>query len=576
MTASPRRSRDLGIRRQVRRRLGSAARRLGVQRVQPAPPVPVVRTGMVEAFEPRWIEGWIAVSPGTPAVTVTLRVNRTDLVTTLVADPAKRRVPGAEVRRFRFRVKELWDYIGTHDRLAVVVDGRPLPIAAHGTVYRPRSNGPHRLQELKDKLAGDHVFSRSGALQVAKNLDTAWQRRTMTQAGRVRDFVSERFGLDAFFIYGTLLGAVRENGVIGHDSDIDLAYVSGHRNGADAARELHDIAFALIDSGFRVLAYGTHLRIANEIEGDKDAHVDLFHTYFDEHDVLGFPYGVSGVVDVRASDWTGVHEIDFAGSTGLLPNCAERVAEALYGTGWREPQPGFNWDRDRRTRAADALMPRAWTQQIYWADFYEHTGFLTPSPFFEAVSARGDVPRIVVDLGCGEGRDSVAHAEAGRRVFGIDRSQRGIRRAEAKAAELGLEDRLSFHECDVADTEALASVVGRARAEAGDEPVMFYLRFFLHSLEEETQDALLSSLDALSRPGDVLAAEFRTADDKANPKVHRHHYRRYQDGPAFGAALAQQHAFEVLEEQEGIGLSPYQDEDPHLYRVVARRSGGTS
>ena len=390
MTVGPRQSKRLGIPRHTRRRLRAAARRVGVQRVQPTP---LVIAGMVERFKSPWVEGWIPVPPGTPAVPIcTLCVNKTNIVTTWVADPAKRRVPGAEVRRFRFAVNGIWEYVSTRDRITIVVDGTPLPISGHGTHYRPVDNGPHQLQDLTEKLAAGHVFSRAGWLQLSKSLDTPWQRRTMVQAGRVREFVSGKFGYDPFLIYGTLLGAVREKGVIGHDSDIDLAYVSKHTDGVQVARELRVIAFALIEAGFRVRAYTTHLRIHNEIDGDADTHVDLFHTFFDEDEVLRFPYGVAGVVDVTKADWTGLREIDFAGSRGLLPDCAGRVAEALYGTGWRQPQPGFNWNRDRRTRATSALMPHEWTQEVYWADFYKHTEYTSRSTFFEAVNIRTDLP----------------------------------------------------------------------------------------------------------------------------------------------------------------------------------------
>src|SRR3954470_8743338 len=105
-------------RRAVRRIARRAARRLGIQRIQGQG---MVRSGVVERFKPPWVEGWIAVPPGAPAVPVTLRVNKTDIVTTWVADPAKRRVPGAEARRFRFVVNEIWEYVSTRDRITIEV-----------------------------------------------------------------------------------------------------------------------------------------------------------------------------------------------------------------------------------------------------------------------------------------------------------------------------------------------------------------------------------------------------------------------------------------------------------------------
>ena len=44
-------------------------------------------------------------------------------------------------------------------------------------------------------------------------------------------------GVEAFLAYGTLLGAVRQGGLIGHDSDADLGYVSRHSHPVDVILE---------------------------------------------------------------------------------------------------------------------------------------------------------------------------------------------------------------------------------------------------------------------------------------------------------------------------------------------------
>ena len=107
-------------------------------------------------------------------------------------------------------------------------------------------------------------------------------------------------------------------------------------------------------------------------------------------------------------------------------------------------------------------------------------------------------------------------------------------------------------------------------ASSADEPVLFYLRFFLHSIPEGLQDSLIEVISTCARPGDTLAAEFRTEEDESASKVHGQHYRRFQNGPAFGDQLRDRD-FAVLHEEEGTGLSPYKGEDPVLYRVIARR-----
>jgi len=59
-------------------------------------------------------------------------------------------------------------------------------------------------------------------------------------------------GIEAFPAYGTLLGAVREQHLIGHDSDADLGYVSKHESPVDVIRESFRVQRALVEMGYRI------------------------------------------------------------------------------------------------------------------------------------------------------------------------------------------------------------------------------------------------------------------------------------------------------------------------------------
>ena len=50
-------------------------------------------------------------------------------------------------------------------------------------------------------------------------------------------------------------------------------------------------------------------------------------------------------------------------------------------------------------------------------------------------------PRTLVDLGCGEGRDSIYFAQRGYQVLGVDISSVGVRKAEQRASRLGVKAR---------------------------------------------------------------------------------------------------------------------------------------
>jgi hypothetical protein len=273
---------------------------------------------------------------------------------------------------------------------------------------------------------------------------------------------------------------------------------------------------------------------------------------------------------VRRADWQGVKEVPFAGRQIAVPACAEKMVEAIYGPNWRTPKPGFEWGRDRRTRATAGTIGIHTGQEVYWANFYARTEYTEGSTFFEYVNGREDTPATIIDIGCGDGRDACAFGAAGRRVVGLDQSPMGIEHATKKASGLGLADQVEFRICDVADNAALSAVIDEFVTDAHDAPVLFYLRFFLHSIPTKVQEKLMATIGERARPGDYLAAEFRTDKDEDAHKVHGKHYRRFQNGPAFGADLVKR-SFSLLHEEEGTGLSPYQDEDPVLYRVVARR-----
>ena len=481
-----------------------------------------------------------------------------------VAGPADdRRNSNQQIRTFSFTVTGLWPYVRRGTRITVRVDGNPLPIHGHGMYLSPPTRGKFTVRELREKLKQGFVFSQYGRVQLSKQLDREWQRGVMDLYSRVRAALREELGYDAWFVYGTLLGAVREGNYIGHDIDFDSAYVSRCRTGPEAAAELVDIALALIARGFDVDCRVTALHIS-----DSGYRIDLFHTYFDEQGVLRFPFGIAGTSTVTRDDWAGTREIDFPGGTGLVPVNGEQMVACLYGDDWRQPKPGFNWVLARTDNAPEGAVRQELRTKVYWANFYAHTRYTTGSTFCDWMADQPYTPATVIDIGCGDGRDSYAFGASGRTVLGLDQSPVGIEHAQSRAVTQGLAN-VSFRVCDVAEVDGL----GQALQEVVDHssgPTLFYLRFFLHAIHEDVQEALLTAIDTHARPDDLFAAEFRTDKDEHTSKVHTKHYRRFQQAATFVSDLSER-GWEIVHEEESSGLSPYQGEDPVLCRVVARR-----
>jgi hypothetical protein len=216
-------------------------------------------------------------------------------------------------------------------------------------------------------------------------------------------------------------------------------------------------------------------------------------------------------------------------------------------------------------------------EQDHWANFYQEHSFRTGSSFFEFVNSWPGLPGVVVDIGCGQGRDSMAFARAGRHAHGVDKSEEGIRAATANSQTDDIPGKLTFSLCDISDRDALSKVISAARESNTDDGLTYYMRFFLHSIPEDTQHTLLATITEHAVPQDLLAAEFRTDKDIENPKLFGDsHYRRFQSASVFSRTLREQYGWVIDYEIEAQGLSPYKEEDPVLYRVIASQPTGGS
>lgn len=209
----------------------------------------------------------------------------------------------------------------------------------------------------------------------------------------------------------------------------------------------------------------------------------------------------------------------------------------------------------------------------YWQEFYATTGFSESSSFCKFIKTIPELPNAVLDIGCGQGRDSIAFASAGRKVLGLDRSIQGIEQARLRASTLGVSDQVDFLNCDVADNHQVINAIHAIRARSINGKVLFYMRFFLHSVPESIQNQLVQTISNNSVPGDIFAAEFRTNKDANQVKAFgTAHYRRYQNAADFSRQLAENYGWtKTIFEIESNGLSVYGEEDPILYRVVVGR-----
>lgn len=208
----------------------------------------------------------------------------------------------------------------------------------------------------------------------------------------------------------------------------------------------------------------------------------------------------------------------------------------------------------------------------YWDNFYANNSIQGESTFCNYIKGVIDNNSIVLDVGCGSGRDSFAFARSGYDVVGIDRSEEAIK-TNRKTCENWVGDSkgsLRFNWIDIGDSTELSSCFEELcrNAKRSKKKIVVYLRFLLHAINEATEEVLLSVASNYLRNGDYLAAEFRTIEDKARVKTFNDHYRRFIVAEDLMERLERNGSFQRVEFFKGTGLSVFNNEDPYLARMI--------
>lgn len=377
--------------------------------------------------------------------------------------------------------------------------------------------------------------------------------------------VLEEFGVVGFIAYGTLLGAARNGHVIGHDNDIDLAYASAKTHPVDVVREAFGVERALRRAGFRVRrGMGARLNVRLEVSDGTVRGIDVFTAAWIE-DVLYIPSDTG--FRLPRSTVVPAQPISLEGETFPAPADPETLLAHTYGPTWRVPDPSFSYDTPRwLMRRLAGWYGGLTMHRKKWDFFYGQEARARvprkPSPFATWVTEEFPSDRPVLDLGTGTGRDAVWFARQGRRAVGLDYAA-GYRAARKRVASKPWD--IEFADLNLYDTRAVLAW-GTALARA-DEAVDLYARFLLPDLDPPGRRNLWRLASIALRRGGLLFLEFRTglAPDGSRPPRARHVVE-------LDDVVAQVRAAggTIVTATSGTGLAPFEDEDPHVCRIVAR------
>ena len=281
--------------------------------------------------------------------------------------------------------------------------------------------------ERTDRIEVVNASGRPLALDKSLKLVETFDTRDAAQVEPLLDAIDEvlgalrQVGLDAFLAYGTALGAIRDGGLIGHDSDADLGYVSAHDHPVDVIRESFRIQRALTDMGYRVTRYSAiALKVHVEESDGLDRGLDVFGGFMRE----GTLYLMGEIAVPFQRDW--IYPLGTATLEGRefpVPANADKFLTATYGPHWRVPDPAYKFT----TPASTIELFNGWfrgmrTGRAGWHGYHKRTAHQQPtvSEVARQVAERHPDLATYVDIGCGRGADVAWFADRGVTAVGLD------------------------------------------------------------------------------------------------------------------------------------------------------------
>ena len=201
----------------------------------------------------------------------------------------------------------------------------------------------------------------------------------------------------------------------------------------------------------------------------------------------------------------------------------------------------------------------------YWDKFYSGVDFKLkiPSQFAAFVAMEYlDKVNTIIDIGCGNGRDSAFFSSLGFKVIGIDASKKALEQIKKNSYV-----NTKFFVGDISD-KTLRDILKKNMSFEGKN--LIYSRFFLHAITDKIEEDFWNLANSLTSKGDFIALEFRTEKDEKLIKSTPDHYRRFVSSKDV-VKRASNFSFMCDYQIEGFGYAKYKNDNAHVSRLLLEK-----
>lgn len=200
----------------------------------------------------------------------------------------------------------------------------------------------------------------------------------------------------------------------------------------------------------------------------------------------------------------------------------------------------------------------------YWNQYYsEHNALGEPSSFAKSIIKNIPIKSKLMELGCGNGRDSYYFASKGHNVTACDQSEKII---------------TSLPKLNINSPNFITADINSLPNDFNHFFNVVYARFVLHALDDyEAKNAINWTFNNLEKNG-IFFSESRSIKDpifgegqKVKKQIYKtDHQRRFLKKSQIVKDLIDE-GFVIDHVVEDRGLAVYKDSDPVVIRIVARK-----
>jgi tellurite methyltransferase len=202
--------------------------------------------------------------------------------------------------------------------------------------------------------------------------------------------------------------------------------------------------------------------------------------------------------------------------------------------------------------------------QKYWDKYYDGEKLDNESSFarFTLKRIKDNGPLKLMDIGCGNGRDSFFFNKKGFDVLGVDISSQAIQRCFINSNK-----NLKFQKFDIEKDTMFQKFE------------VIYCRFFLHAINVVAENKLIRLIKNIKKKNSLVFFEYRNLRDnifkKSKTKKHNEiiefekgHFRRIIDSAKFKDKFIKNTNSLLVYEKSSKNLSVVNKDNPNLTRMV--------